>query len=251
MFETTYGSEVASVIYAPDAEGLGHGNFVAASYRRIVRDAAWRHRLAKTYTAQRRIARRQDRRRGELECATSSDALLMNVFCYPGLLSRPAMCGLLGVESGVRPEFGVRAHVPLRRDGMCDRTEVDMVLGDCVVEAKLTEGGFGTARPGLVERYRDLEAVFAVEELPRRGEAFVSYQLLRGVMAAFARGERFLLLCDGRRGDLVESWFRVACAVRSADVRSRLGLLTWQEIAAAVPRGLRVSLAEKYGIEAV
>ena len=240
---------MASVIYGADASGMAHGNFLPASYRRIVANAAWRRRLEKTYTAQRRIARRHDRRRGELECATSSDALLMNVFCYPGMTSRPAVCALLSVDAGVKPEFGVRVHVPLR-SRLRDRTEADMVLGDCMVEAKLTEGGFQTARPALVERYRDLHEVFAVEELPRRGEMFWSYQLVRGVLAAHARGERFVLLCDGRRGDLVESWFRVMCAVRPFALRSRLRLLTWQEVAAVAPRGVQVFLREKYGIEA-
>ena len=34
------------------------------------------------------------------------------------------------------------------------------------MEAKLTEGGFQTARPELVLRYRDLQATFEVDELP-------------------------------------------------------------------------------------
>lgn len=246
--ETTYGG-VPSVIYAAAAEEAAHGNFFPASYRRILADAGWRSRLLKAYTAEARVPRRHDRRRGELECATSSDALLMNIFCAPGMTSRAELLALLGLGAGLRPEFGLRVHVPMRR-GLTDRTEVDMRLGDILVEAKLTEGGFQTARRSLVERYRDLDEVFSIEDLPRRGELCAEYQLVRGVLAAHARGERFLVICDARRADLMESWFRVIRAVRLWELRGRLRLVTWQEIAAASPRELQAFLAEKYGIAA-
>jgi hypothetical protein len=42
-----------------------------------------------------------------------------------------------------------------------------MQLNDLFVEAKLTETGFQNARPALIQRYRDLEAVFDVAKLPR------------------------------------------------------------------------------------
>ncbi len=244
--ETTIGV-TPSVIYAGGSGGVGHGNFLSASFQRIVADAAWRRRLEKAYTAGARVARRHDRRRSELECAASSDALLMNVFCYPGATRRECLCLLLGVEAGLRPEFGVRVHVPLRGD-LVDRTEVDMRLGDYLVEAKLTEGGFQTAPVSLVERYRDLDGVFAVEELPRRGGLFREYQLLRGVLAACAQGGRFLVICDGRRADLRESWFRVVSAVRSGELRGRLRLATWQEIGATMAPAVRRFLEVKYGI---
>ena len=245
--ETTYGS-VPSVIYAKDVAGAGHGNFLTPSYRRICADGDWRRRLAKVYTGSGRVARRHDRTRSELECANSSDALLMNLFCYPGLLRRPGVCRILGADAGLRPEFGVRVQVPLAKGGV-DRTEVDMQLGDLLVEAKLTETGFQQARPALVERYRDLEEVFDVEELPRTGDGgYAMYQLLRGVLAAHARTERFAVLCDGRRERMIESWFQVMRAVRWWELRDRLRILTWQELSAEAPRTVRIFLAEKYGI---
>lgn len=255
--ETTFGA-VASVIYAKDEDGVGHGNFLPASYRRIRADDGWRRRLSKVYTASGRVARRHDRRRAELECANSSDALLMNLFCYPGMTARPGVGQLLGIDLGARPEFGVRVQVPLKTGGV-DRTEVDMELGEYLVEAKLTETGFQQARLALVERYRDLDEVFAVEELPRlwarledgAGAGFAEYQLLRGVLAAYARGQRFLVLCDGRRGGMIESWFRVMRAVRRWEMRDRLRLLTWQELSTETPKIVRRFLEEKYGIAAV
>jgi hypothetical protein len=76
------------------------------------------------------------------------------------------------------------------------------------------------------------------------------YQLVRGTLAARATGASFCVLCDGRRSDLVEEWYRVISAVRSAELRSRLKLLTWQELAETLPVDLRDFLRVKYGIQA-
>jgi len=96
-----------------------------------------------------------------------------------------------------------------------------------------------------------LDEVFDVEALPRSGNGSVrGYQLIRGVLAANAVASSFVVLCDVRRRDLVEQWFAVMCAVRSLSFRSELKLLTWQELAAVLPRGLRQFLEEKYGVAA-
>jgi len=245
--ELTFGAEPA-VIYCEDAVG-SHGNFLAASYRRICADEAWRKRLEKSYTASARVPRAGDRWRGELECASSSDALLMNLFCYPRVLCRQQVCSLLGVEAGLRPEFGVRARIAMRR-GEVDRTELDMRVGSLMVEAKLTEGGFGTASRERLMRYAAVNEVFDVEELPWAGDVVQGYQLIRGVLAAEGEGARFLVLCDGRRADMGEMWFRVLRAVSSYEVRSRMALLSWQELAGAMPAVVQEFLAEKYGIAA-
>jgi len=242
--ELSYGS-VPSVIYR-DAEGC-HGNFLDASYRAICRRPEWKKRLTKSYTGSRWVPHAKETHRRELDCANSSDALLMNVFCYPGILLRMALCGLLGIERGCVPEFGYRPRVPLL-ESRRDATEVDMKLGDLLVEAKLTEAGFQVAPERLVTRYRDLEEVFDVARLPRVGKGIRGYQLIRGVLAAYACGCSFVLVCDGRRGDLVEGWFEVLSAVHAYGLRYRLKLVTWQEVAGVVPRVMRRFLDEKYGI---
>ncbi len=244
VHETTIGAS-PSVLYQ-DVEGR-HGNFLPAAYRRICASPDWRRRLEKCYTASRRIPRPTDRVRRELDCASSSDALLMNIFCYPGITARRSVCSLLGVEPGLRPEFGVRPGTPFAYRGT-DRTEIDMSLGHLFVEAKLTEGDFQKARPDLVLRYRDLEAVFDVRELPATENAFHSYQLIRGVLAAHHCQRSFLVLCDARRPDLVEGWYRVIRAVRNCDLRSRLAILTWQELGGVLPKKLQDFLRMKYGI---
>jgi hypothetical protein len=245
--ELTFG-EAPCIIYQPGEDG-GHGNFLTASYRRIAADPEWAQRLAKTYTSSSRVPRSFDRKRGELECASSSDALLMNIFCYPGLTSRWEVRNLLCIDPGLRPSFGVRAQI-LMRNNEVDRTELDMRLGPLNVEAKLTETSFGTASKERLFRYVDLEKVFNPDELPWNGNKVLGYQLIRGVLAAHAESDRFVLLCDSRRADLMKTWFHVLRAVRSSEVRSRMTLLYWQELAATCPPKVRTFLAEKYGIEA-
>jgi len=242
--EVTFGA-APSVIYSGD-DGV-HGNFLSASYRRILADTDWSKRLGKSYTAGARVPRAGDRWRGELECASSSDALLMNLFCYPRMLCRPGVCSLLGVDAGLRPEFGARARILMRR-GEVDRTELDMRVGNLMVEAKLTEGGFGTASRQRLLRYCAVDEVFDVEELPWVEDVVHGYQLVRGVLAAVQKDARFLVLCDGRRADMTEMWFRVLRAVRSYEVRSRMALLNWQELAGVMPSVVQEFLAEKYGI---
>ncbi len=242
--ESTFGT-VPSVLYR-DTDGH-HGNFLAASYRRICAAEDWRRRLAKCYTASRLVARSRDRVRRELDCANSSDALLMNIFCYPGITSRAAFCSLLGIERGLRPQFGVKPATPFLT-GHADRTEIDMTLGHLLVEAKLTEGGFQTARHELVLRYRDLDDVFDTAELPASAGRYHHYQLIRGVLAAHFCSRSFLVLCDSRRTDLPEGWYWVLRAVRSCDLRSRLAILTWQELTVTLPKTLQRFLGEKYGI---
>ena len=183
----------------------------------------------------------------ELDSCNSSDALLMNVFCYPKVLESAHLRALLNLDEAVRPEFGVKARVPLQ-SGRFDRTEVDMRVGDLLVEAKLTESGFQTKRAEMVQRYRDLGEVFDVGLLPRSGEDFKSYQLIRNVLAAFASNRRFCVILDKRRPDLIEQWHSVQRAVQLAEMRVRCLVLTWQELAGALPEPLQNFLAEKYGI---
>lgn len=243
--EATYGS-TPSVLYHEDESG-NHANFYPAAYRRIQARPDWQRRLDKAYTASSRIVRGHERQRSELDCANSSDALLMNIFCAPATLRSKALCNLLGVEIGAVPQFGVRVRTPLRGD-LDDRTEVDMQLGDLLVEAKLGESDFQTARPDLMDRYATFEDVFEVDRLPRKRGQFRSYQLLRGVLAAVHHEARFTVFCDARRPDLQHDWFTVLTCVRSADVRSRMLLITWQEVAGCLSRPLQQFLIEKYGV---
>ena len=251
LHDTTPGAS-PSIVFG-QAENGQHGNFFPASYRAILANPGWAARLAKVHTAHRRNRARADWSWRELDTASSSDALLMNIFCYPGVLDGPASQPfrvLLGIPSGVTPEFGYHPHIPFANDRF-DRTEIDLRLGSLLIEAKLTESNFQTAKPSLIRHYRDVHEVF---DLPEAQAFTPSYQLLRGVLAAHAEPTippaSFCVLADARRPDLLEAWYTVMATVRLHDLRCRLQMLTWQEVATTLPNELRSFVEEKYGIGA-
>ena len=150
------------IVYEPDE--LRHGNFFDASYAAILARPEWMRRFEKIHAQGRALPRAESGRRWrELDSSMSSDALLMNVFCAPGA---PGVRQMLGEDSEAESIFGWKARVPLA-SGRFDRTEVDMRWGGLLVEAKLTEGDFQTRAAGIVEGYRDFDAVFERELLPR------------------------------------------------------------------------------------
>jgi hypothetical protein len=243
---TSYG-ELPVVVYQQSECGRRHGNFISASYRAILRRPQWRRRLQKVHTQGRRSLPAKDGLWRELDSSLSSDALLMNIFCYPGVTRRIEVCGILGIEAGSVPEFGFMPRVSLFSEAT-ERTEVDMKLGNVLFEAKLTEGDFQIQRAELVEQYRDLRDVFECRQLPRAKSKYVSYQLIRNVLAAHALGLDFCTLLDARRPDLIEDWYRILRCIRSSDLRARCKVLTWQELALCLPGTLRNFLSVKYGI---
>ncbi|MEO8736339.1 MAG: hypothetical protein ABI380_07335, partial [Edaphobacter sp.] len=256
LHDFTPGSNPA-VIFGRDENGR-HGNFHPESYARIRANPAWVHRLAKVHTASRRNRARSDWQWMELDTANSSDALLMNIFCHPGVFNEgalnPRVASLLNVELTTQPCFGINPGVPLRsgksgRANRVDRTEIDLQLGNLFVEAKLTETSFQNARPHLIERYRDLETVFDISRLPWTVDGIVKgYQLIRNVLAAFAGDASFCVLSDARRRDLIEVWYSVLSAVHYPSFAWRLKLLTWQELATVLSPDLQQFLETKYGI---
>jgi hypothetical protein len=241
----SYGG-MPAVCYEPTA--TAHGNFHPASYGCIVANSDWQKRLKKTHTSKRSSLPSNERGFwAELDSCNSSDALLMNIFCHPAVTKASAVQHLLGIEPGVHPVFGWKAHVPLR-DRKVDRTEVDMKLGDLLVEAKLTETSFQTKAKDVVKRYRDFTKVFALSALPQDKSTYLGYQLIRNLLAAYANDLSFCVLHDARRPDLREMWFTVMRAVKVHELRLRAKVLTYQELARVLPPDLQPFLEEKYGI---
>ena len=156
---------------------------------------------------------------------------------------------MLGVEIRSVPQFGFRARVPFS-DGRYDRTEVDMKLGDLLVEAKLTEGSLECCAMERMQSYAHFRKVFHLSDLHHSRRQYRCYQLLRNVLAAHAHNASFCLLTDARRIDLTDAWFEVLTAIRPLELRVRCKLLTWQELAEVLPGFLREFLRQKYGIGA-
>jgi hypothetical protein len=302
----SYGSDPV-IVYAPDEHGR-HGNFFDDAYAAIVGNKEWMRRFDKIHAQGRGLPKSESGRRWrELDSSMSSDALLMNVFLGFGAGDVDGLKGALGVEGDGLPEFGWKARVPLASGPKgrvrFDRTEVDMRWGGLLVEAKLTETDFQTRAAAVVEGYRDFDAVFDRELLPRvdlrmarrraavefaeeftqEWEAgagteievqevareyqagivaraweaepveagYAGYQLIRNVLAAYAAGTSFCVVHDERRPDLREGWFDVMRAVKSAEMRTRCKVMTWQELAGLAGVGLREFLEGKYGIVGV
>jgi len=240
--------DFGSLVFSPSVDGTRHGNFHPASYRAILRRRIWLKRFGKVLTVPDRLKQvEDDRRLCELDSCCSSDALLMNIFCHPGVRRSAVVLGLLGVHERAVPIFGWRARVPLGEDKF-DRTEVDMKFGNLLVESKLTEGSFESCSIESMRRYPYFAEIFHLAELPRLRREYQCYQLLRNVLAAKAHNASFCLMTDARRTDLTEAWFRVMAAIRPLELRMRCKLLTWQELTPALPRSLRDFLEQKYGI---
>jgi hypothetical protein len=243
---SSYGQEEV-VVYACSNDGASHGNFFPESYAAILKRPEWRRRLKKPHTGRRHLPRHDSDKWRELDSCTSSDALLMNIFCHPRTLAEGKLHRLMGVSLSAQPEFGVRVAAPLNNSHR-DRTEIDMRLGDVLVEAKLTESDFQTCRAEMAERYGGFPELFHAAALPRVEDGYAAYQLIRSVLAAHASGARFCVIADIRRPDLREQWFRVMESIRDHEMRLRCQMLTWQEISAVLPDPLRTWLGEKYGI---
>jgi len=245
---TSYG-ELPVVVYQESECGQHHGNFMSASYRAILKRPEWRRRLQKVHSQGKHSLPKGDSIWRELDSSVSSDALLMNIFCYPGATRRMEVCRMLGTQSGDLPVFGFRPRVPLHSEAI-ERTEIDMKLGNLLFEAKLTEGDFQVQDAELVEQYRDFRQVFECRSLPRMKQRYVSYQLIRNVLAAYALNLNVCVLLDTRRPDLLEDWYRIMRSIRSTTLQTKCKVLAWQELARCLPMTLQRFLDIKYGIAA-
>ncbi len=245
---TSYG-KLPVVVYQKSECGRHHGNFISASYRAILERPEWRRRLQKVHSQGKHSLPKVDSIWRELDSSMSSDALLMNIFCYPRVTRRMEVCRMLGTEPGDLPEFGFRPRIPLHSEAI-ERTEIDMKLGNMLFEAKLTEGDFQVQDAEIVEQYRDFRQVFECRQLPKMKQRYVSYQLIRNVLAAHALDLGVCVLLDTRRPDLLEDWYRIMCCIRSATLQTRCKVLAWQELARCLPLAFQRFLNIKYGIAA-
>ena len=163
------------IIFRPENDK--HGNFFDPSYAAICGRPDWFRRFDKIHAQGRSLPRpetgpqgRGPRRWRELDSSMSSDALLMNVFCAPGVADDATVRLALGEVGDATPEFGWKVRVPLK-NGRFDRTEVDMRWGGLLVEAKLTESDFQMRAAAIVEGYRDFEDVFDKGIAAARGDS--------------------------------------------------------------------------------
>ncbi len=230
------------IIFKKDHNKNIHGNFLDSSYRNILEKQSWRVRLDKPHPSFPGTKYRVK----ELDSCNSSDALLMNIFCHPMIDEWKSLKKLLGLSEIGEPEFGFLANVK-KNSGQDDATEIDMKLGGTLMEAKLTEKDFTKKEKGIVESYDNFKKVFNEKLLPKSGEDYLNYQLIRNILAAYQHNLSFLLLCDARRPDLVKEFYSTARCVKDDRLRVRCNTVFWQKIAQNVEKELRDFLVEKYG----
>jgi hypothetical protein len=241
--------DLPTVLFPMGQDRNSHGNFHPNSWRVILASDVLVRRLDKPH-AQAAAALPVERAAArELDSSNSSDALLMNCFCFPG--AAPLIMKGLGlwksIGSTALPEFGVKAKLPKTQNRQ-DATELDMRIGPHIFEAKLTESDFVSKPVELVREYVDFSAVFDDSALPVDGTNFEGYQLIRNVLAAFHLKASLTVLLDQRRPDLLQEWWAVHAAIKSTDLRLRCGFRTWQQVAASSPAPLAAFLSAKYGI---
>ena len=99
------------IVFGP--ENGRHGNFFDPSYAAICRRPDWLRRFDKIHTQGRSLPKRAPgleaetpRRWRELDSSMSSDALLMNAFCAPGVAEDISVRAALG--GGGERDAGVR-----------------------------------------------------------------------------------------------------------------------------------------------
>jgi len=231
---TTVGSHKSAIIFEKIED-----NFFPDSYKATKANRAWNERLAKSHQQVKDVC--------EMQSSNSSDALLMSIFCHPKINAWTGVKKkIFGVDQ-LHPEFGIKPRVR-KSNGKEDSTEIDLAFGDIYAEAKLTETDFTEKEQSVVDEYAGLSDLFHVDSLPKRNGKYLHYQMIRNLLAASQHNKRHFLICDGRRGDLVRSYYEIVSCIKCVAGRKRCGVVLWQEIAGNVGGGLKGFLGEKYGL---
>lgn len=189
----------------------------------------------------------------EMQSSNSSDALAMNIFCYPNFESWKGAGNILKLDKIPKIDFGFKAKVI--KGGYDypepDFTEVDIYFKDEIIgECKLTEEGFTSKEKSEVEYYAAFKEVFHTHKLHQSISEYSNYQLIRNILAAKQHKCRFILFCDIRRPDLAKSFFQTVCCIKDEylELRTKCEIIYWQDLAQVIGKDLQDFLKEKYGI---
>jgi hypothetical protein len=212
-------------------------SFHPESFTSINNQPNWRARITKAHHVQ---------GTKEMQSSNSSDALLMNIFCHPGAQRWKGLKNL--IEDPLKPiNFGFRCHVRIN-GGKNDSTEIDMEIPGIFCEAKLTETDFTQKPAKIVENYDNLQRVFHVGALPRLGNNYDNYQVIRNLLASIEHNRKHILFCDERRPDLVRRYMTTVLCLRNVEHRNKCRVIFWQELISACGSSLRDWIEEKYGM---
>jgi len=208
-------------------------NFFEPSFLNINKNEKWLERLKKQHTKVPDSL--------EMQSSNSSDALLMNIFCYPKILKWKGVRKLLKIEDKQIIEFGKRFEI----EGQF-MAEVDMKIGNHIFEAKLTESNFTEETIEKIENYKDFVLVFESDLLLKNDTQYFNYQLIRNILVAYYYNFSFTMICDESRTDLIRSIFEITKAVKIEKLRKRINFITWQEIVDVCGKELKNFIENKY-----
>lgn len=210
-------------------------NFHKKTMENISKNTDWIERTKKKHS--------QVENTFEMQSSNSSDALLMNIFCFPKILKWKGVIDLLGIDIENGIEFGKKFH----EEGQY-MAEIDMKIGNSIFEAKLTETDFTEETVEKINHYKDFGLVFDKNLLlkTKSQESYLNYQLIRNILVAYYNNFSFTLLCDETRIDLIKSLFEVTTAIKIDNLRRRVSFVTWQEITNVCGKELKDYITEKY-----
>ena len=226
-------SPKSAIIFKKIADAFCHASFDA-----IRKNADWFSRTQKSHQNLPGVM--------EMQSSNSSDALLMNIFCHPMLISWKGVADVLGFKPA-NPAFGFKALVE-KKGTNGDKTEIDMVIGNYFVEAKLTESDFTDKDVVEVNKYKKFVQHFHTNCLPIHNGCYQNYQIIRNLLAAIQHEKQHMLLCDERRPDLARRYMETVCCLRDQQIRKRCRVVFWQEVQRACGKDLGLFLQSRYGL---
>jgi hypothetical protein len=235
-----------TIMFEPYNNKTEHGNFIIDSYKMILNNECWKRRLEKTHPRRQCLPPSKRNKPKELDSSNSSDALLMNIFCYPNVDKFTGAMKLLKLSHWESPCFGLNVQLAHRKQGAI-RSEIDMKIGKTIFEAKLTENNFQNKSQEVVLEYENFDKIFNINMLIRNKGKFHNYQLIRNILTANVCDRNFLLLVDSRRNDLIEMFLKCKESIKNTDLRMRCNFITWQELTATLGKELKNFLVLKYG----
>ena len=180
----------------------------------------------------------------EMQSSNSSDALLMNIFCYPGLKKWKGIQKLLNFDQTEEFQFGWNPKFD--NENRQYPTEIDLKIGNRIFEAKLTESSFTSKSKDVIRSYPDFESVFNEEILTLPNGMISNYQLVRNILAAYKYDYNFTVIIDSSRIDLLREITKIIKSIRLDDLRKRIDFITWQEITGKLGNDLKSYISEKY-----
>jgi len=235
-------------------DAMYYGNFQQNSLEVILADASYKGRLKKVHSRRSGFPSPHNKTACELDSCNSSDALLMNIFCYPKIRDRIN----IGIDvqnltiQGEDIHFGIPIRLFKRNNqSEISPTEIDMVIGDTIVEAKLSETDFQPLNKTLFDSYESFFNLVEERMIIDQSNQFLPiYQLLRNATIRRMLNCKMVVIIDDRKANLKKYYRSFVGALKQREDRDKIFMVTWQDLVKTIEiADLKSFLKIKYGIE--